>query len=106
MLKVPSELIQQAPVPAPRWAPTVVVVNNRCLGVGLSLGPMDARGFGEGLRDGVAHKEHCKHKDLPCFGALARDKTPTAASSLLCVFALSICDNYKGSSSCVSLSLR
>ena len=23
---------------APRWAPTVVVVNNRCLGVGLSLG--------------------------------------------------------------------
>ena len=27
----------------------VVVVNNRCLGVGLRWGPMDARGFGEGL---------------------------------------------------------
>ena len=31
----------------------VVVVNNRCLGVGLSLGPMDARGFGEGLCVGL-----------------------------------------------------
>ena len=40
-------------------------------------------GFGEGLRDGVAREEHCKHKDLPCFGALVRDKTPTAASILL-----------------------
>ena len=28
---------------------TVVAMNNRCLGVGLSLGPMDARGFEEGL---------------------------------------------------------
>jgi hypothetical protein len=40
--------LQPAPLLAPRWAPTVVVVNRQMPGVGLRLGPMDAGGSGEG----------------------------------------------------------
>ena len=49
--EVPADLVDL--VDDEDSAPNVVVVNNRCLGVGLSLGPMDARGFGEGLCAGI-----------------------------------------------------
>ena len=47
-------------VPNNFWT-CVVVVNNICLGVDLSLGPMDARGFGEELGVGIRTKNTHKH---------------------------------------------
>ena len=60
--------------------------HGRCLGVGLSLGPMDAGGIRGGIAREDAHERTVEHEYLPCFGALVRDKTPTTASSLVCVY--------------------
>src|SRR3954454_15169294 len=65
----PDEL-HQAPLLAPRWAPNVVVVNNICLGIGLSLGPLCSRW----LRNDRCTRRRIRgskaHGEVPRFGAL------------------------------------
>ena len=70
------------------------------------MGPMDARGFGEGLRDGVAHEEHYKHKDLPCFGALVGRYNPYCSIYPTLVYSHLIGGGYKCSSSCMELAME
>src|SRR4051812_49222078 len=55
--------LHQAPLLAPRWAPNVVVVNNICLCIGLSLGTLCSRWLWNGrcmrgrIRGSKAHGE-------------------------------------------------
>ena len=61
-------------------------------------GRLDARGFEEGLCDGLAHEEHCKHKIYPASG-LSREIKPLLQHLAYSVYFLHIYVSYKCSMS-------
>lgn len=64
--------LQTTPLLAPRWAPTVIMVNKQMSGVGLCWGRWTPEDPGRDDAMETAHGRTHEHHDVPRFRALVR----------------------------------